>query len=129
MKKTEIIKDVSNKYAIFKQVYNDRVLIRTNNLIYSKKFDAYMFILTNNSCLWLKPFNVADIVFGKTQYETTEGKLIEVTPENFKYIKTYDKNFENFSINKQNEIKNYEDVLKLAQEQENENVVCRFSQF
>lgn len=121
--KVEIIKKVSNKYSIIKQVYDDRVLIRTSNIIKSVKYNSYMFLLSNNSCIWTN--RLVDIVFGKSQYEYTfESYLVEIRPEDFKRIKTYDKDFNNFFID--DEIKTYDDLVKIAKEQEELNLVCKF---
>lgn len=123
--KIERIRRVSNQYSVIKQVYEDRVLIRTNNILYSKKYYAYMFLLTNNSCIWTR--NVYSIVFGKTQYnDTIEGYLVEVTKEDFERVKTYPDSFKNFVIEKEEEISSYEQLVKIAEEQEKQDLVCKF---
>lgn len=122
--KVEKIKKISNQYSIIKQVYEDRILIRTNNIIYSQKYMSFMFLLTNNSCIWTR--NVAEIYFGENQYDTFEGYLVEIKKADFERVKTYSDNFKNFNIAKQDEIANYAQLLKLAEQQEKENLVCKF---
>ena len=45
--KLEKIKQISNQYKVVKQVYDDRILLRTSNVIYSKKYNSYMILLSN----------------------------------------------------------------------------------
>lgn len=123
--KVEKIKKISNQYSVIKQVYDDRILIRTNNIIYSKKYHSYMFLLTNKSCIWT--WHVAKIVFGENQFnETFSGYLVELTKSDFDRVKTYNENFTGFSISKEDEIKTYEDLVKIAKEQENLEFVTKF---
>ena len=123
--KVTVIKKVSNKYSIIKQVYEDRVLIRTNNIIYSAKYNSFMVLLSNHSCIWT--FNVCDIVFGKSQFEYVEqGYLVEISPKDFERVKTYENAFNGFFIDEKDEIKTYEDLVKIAQEQENMQFVTKF---
>lgn len=123
--KVEKIKKVSNQYSVIKQVYEDRILIRTNNIIYSQKYMSYMFLLSNNSCIWTR--QVCDICFGKDQYnDVLEGYLVEIKKEDFNRVKTYQSNFNNFNILKEDEIVSYDQLLKLAEQQEKENLVCKF---
>lgn len=123
--KVEKIKKISNQYSIIKQVYEDRILIRTNNIIYSQKYMAYMFILTNNSCIWTR--QVEEIRFGKNQYnDTFDGYLVEIKRTDFDRVKTYESNFNNFNISKEDEITNYDQLLKIAEQQEKEKLVCKF---
>ena len=123
--KVEEIKKVSNQYSVIKQVYEDRVLIRTGNIMYSNKYISYMFLLTNNTCIWTG--NVCPIVFGEDQYNAIfEAYLVEIKKEDFKRVKTYSDNFKNFNIAKQDEITSYEQLVKLAEEQEKQELVCKF---
>lgn len=123
--KVEDIRRVSNKYSVIKQVYEDRILIRTNNIMYSKKYFCYMFLLSNNSCIWTR--NVAEIVFGENQYhDVLEGYLVEIRKEDFERVKTYSDNFKNFNIDKKDEITSYEQLVEIAKKQENEELVCKF---
>lgn len=123
--KIENIKKISNKYAIIRQVYDDRILIRTENLIHSKKYSSYMFILSNNSCIWTN--NVYSVVCGKSQYqETFETRLVEIKREDFNRVRTYENKFENFDFEEKDEIHTFEDLVRIAQEQENQNLVTKF---
>lgn len=123
--KVENIKKVSNQYSIIKQVYEDRVLIRTSNVIFSKKYFCYMFILSNNSCIWTN--RICDICFGKTQFEYTEnGYLVEIRKEDFNRIKTYNNNFNGFNIDEKDAIHSYDKLVELAQEQQDLNLVTKF---
>lgn len=122
--KIENIKKISNQYSIIKQVYEDRVIIRTNNVIESVKYSSFMFLLSNNSCIWT--WRVVNCMCGINQFEDTIScNLVEIRPEDFERIKTYEKSFNNFNIAKEDEIKSYEDLLKLAKEQEAQNLVCK----
>lgn len=124
--KIERIKKVSNQYSVIKQVYEDRVLIRTNNVIFSKKYFSYMFLLSNNSCIWTK--NVTSIIYGKNQYQDTfEAYLVEIKKEDFGRVKTYADSFNNFNIQKEDEILNYEQLVEIAKEQEKQELVCKFN--
>lgn len=126
--KVETIKKISNKYSVIKQVYDDRVLIRTNNIIFSAKYSSYMVLLSNYSCIWT--YKVADIVFGQNQFEGNtmfEGYLVEIKPEDFTRIKTYTEPFDGFFIDKKDEIKTYDDLVKLAQEQEDMQLITKFN--
>lgn len=123
--KIEKIRKVSNQYSVIKQVYENRVLVRTNNIIYSNKYFSFMFLLSNNSCIWTR--NVYSIVFGENQYEDTfEGYLVEIKKEDFERVKTYSDNFRNFNIAKQDGISSYEQLVKIAEEQEKQDLVCKF---
>lgn len=123
--KVDTIKKISNQYSIIKQVYEDRILIRTQNVMYSTKYSCYMFLLTNNSCIWTN--HICDIVFGKSQFEYTEnGYLVEIKKEDFSRVKTYEKNFNNFNISKEDEIHSYDDLVKIAQQQEDLKLVTKF---
>lgn len=122
--KIEYIKKISNQYGILKQVQEDRVLIRTNNIIYSSKYSSFMFLLTNNSCIWT--YRVANVKFGKSQFEDTfESYLVEIKKEDFNRAKTYTDNFKGFSIDKEDEIRSYDDLVKKAQEQEDLQLVSK----
>lgn len=122
--KIEKIKTISNKYSVIKQVYDDRVLIRTNNIIHSIKYNSYMFLLSNNSCIWT--WSVADIVFGQSQFKDTEqAYLVEIKKDDFNKIKTYEKCFNGFYIAPEDKITSYEQLVELAQEQENMNLISK----
>ena len=124
--KIERIKKVSNQYSVIKQVYEDRVLIRTNNVIFSKKYFSYMFLLSNNSCIWTK--NALSIVYGENQYKDTfEAYLVEIRKEDFERVKMYADSFNNFNIQKEDEILNYEQLVEIAKEQEKQELVCKFN--
>lgn len=122
--KIEKIQKISNQYSIIRQVYEDRVIIRTNNVIESVKYSSFMFLLSNNSCIWT--WHVVNCICGKNQFEDTiQCKLVEIRPEDFERVKTYEKSFNNFNIVEEDEIKSYEDLVKIAKEQEAQNLVCK----
>lgn len=126
--KVKDLKKVSNKYSVIQQVYEDRVLIRTDNIIYSSKYNSYMFLLSNNSCIWTR--EVVKIYFGKTQFENvSSAHLVQIKPEDFERIKTYEKPFNNFYFEKEDEITCYDDLIKIAKEQAALNLVTKFSEW
>lgn len=84
-----------------------------------------MALLSNNSCIWTR--NVYEIVFGSNQFDDrNDGYLVEFKPEDFDRVKTYKDNFIGFCIDEKDEIKKYEDVVKIAKEQEAQNLVVKF---
>lgn len=121
--KLEKIKQMSNQYKVVKQVYDDRVLIRTNNIIYSKKYNSYMILLSNNSCIWAWASKVLDIMINKDYKVFDETYLVELTKEDFNKIKTYEKDFEGFNIT--DTLDTYEKAKKLAEEQEKEELYIK----
>ncbi len=116
---------ISNNYSIYQQVYEDKVQIRTGNIIYSFKYNAYMFILSNNSCIWLPCWKVAKIKFGQNQCDAEIGYLVELNAQDFEKIKTYPNNFEGFYFNESDILKTYIDAKNLAQEQEKLNLMVK----
>ena len=123
--KIENIKKISDNSAIIKQVYSDRVLIRTNNIIYSNKYNSFILLLSNTSCLCIN--NIEKIKCREPKLNTDfECYLVEIYPRDFEEIKTYDNNFEKFYIDEKDEIKSYNDLVKLAQEQENLHLITKF---
>lgn len=121
--KLEKIKQISNQYKVVKQVYDDKVLLRTNNVIYSKKYNSYMILLSNNSCIWSWTSKVLEIMINKDYDFFEETYLVELTKEDFNRVKTYEKSFEGFNIT--DTIDTFEKAKEIAEEQEKESLCIK----
>lgn len=121
--KLEKIKQLSNQYKVVKQVYDDKILLRTNNVIYSKKYNSYMILLSNNSCIWAWTSKVLEIMINIDYKDFEETYLVELTKEDFNRIKTYENDFEGFNIT--NTIDTFEKAKKIAEEQEKEELYIK----
>lgn len=121
--KLEKIKQISNQYKVVKQVYDDRILLRTSNVIYSKKYNSYMILLSNNSCIWSWASKVLEIMINKDYDFFEETYLVELTKEDFNRIKTYEKSFEGFNIT--DTIDTFEKAKEIAEEQEKEELYIK----
>ncbi len=121
--KLEKIKQISNQYKVVKQIYDDKILLRTNNVIYSKKYNSYMILLSNNSCIWAWTSKVLEIMINVDYKDFEEAYLVELTKEDFDRIKTYENDFEGFNIT--NTIDTFEKAKKLAEEQEKEELYIK----
>ena len=121
--KLEKIKQISNQYKVVKQIYDDKILLRTNNVIYSKKYNSYMILLSNNSCIWAWTSKVLEIMINVDYKDFEEAYLVELTKEDFDRIKTYENDFEGFNIT--DTIDTFEKAKKLAEEQEKEELYIK----
>ena len=104
----------SNKYLTFKRVLNeDEIILVTKNIKIIK--DNYVLIVGNNKAVYLKDWAVKKI---RNYYENIEAYAVKLNRKYFK-IYTFKSNFEDFVFEKD---ENFDDLLKVAEEQEKENL-------
>ena len=104
----------SNKYLTFKRVLNeDEIILLTKNVIIIK--DNYVLIVGNNKAVYLKDWAVKQV---RNYYENIEAYAVKLNRKYFK-IYTFKSDFEDFAFDKD---ENFDDLFKVAEEQEKENL-------
>lgn len=115
-------KKVSNKYFEFKRVVNDdEIIIVSTNVVFWHNKGQYVMFVDNNKVVYLKDWQVRQVKSWDLGMNAYIVKL------NRQYFKSYQLPFESEDLCFEKE-ETFDDLLKVAQEQEKENVAWAFGQ-
>lgn len=125
----DIIKNIDKHHNIIRQIYEDRILLITSmrNLIFPIRFSSFMFLLSNNACIWKSGKCCEHIEVSNVKTEDNLF-LVELKERDFDRIKVYDNNFRYRNIPEEAEIISYEQVKVIASLQEKSNIIIQTSE-